>query len=188
MYLPQHPVHYVFGMPSHAPLVMKAWMNEPLAYKAKLLAWYISFFFLIGTVADSFRAGLDLVGVVIFTTLIISMPAAVCDPDDKDLIPSISDAFFNGILSFHGFIILYLSLHAFVNLVAVYFGIWSLQLSNMMLSLSFGLMVGFSLQQAVSANKNIPWMLVPIFSLIAASFVFYFIGQNIPTLEEMMAH
>ncbi len=177
MYLPQHPVHYCFGMPSHAPLVIRAWINESVQIKVRLAAWYAAFFFFVGYQTGGFDTGKDLLGTFVFTTLIIGMPSAILEPTNKSLISSISDAFFNAVLTFHGFLTLYIVIHVFTNLIALYFNVWTVGLSSALLSICFGLMVGFSLQQAVATNSKLPWFIVPFLSLVSSCGIFYLMSN-----------
>jgi hypothetical protein len=176
----QHPVHYVFGMPTHAPLVIKSWMQEPFELKKRFFLWYIGFFFCLGASIEGFGAGLNMVGIILLTTFMMAIPSAIADPDSSRLIPSLSASFFNAILSFHGFLLMYFVIYNLISILAFYFGAWSLQTSSALLSLSAALMLGFMMQQVAATNRNVPWLCVPIISITVGCLMLNFLlGQNI---------
>lgn len=177
IYLPQHPVHYIFGMPTHAPLVIRAWINEEISFKIKFFAWYIGFFFLVGFAGGSVKAGLDMAGIVILATFMMGLPSAIFDPKDSKLLTSFSDSFFNAILSFHGFLLTYFVLYNVISLTAIFMGEWTLAVSNALIGLSFSLMVGFSIQQVIAVNKSVPWMTVPIMGISSGVGLLWFLGS-----------
>jgi hypothetical protein len=163
--LAQHPVHYVFGMPTHAPLVIKSWMQEPFELKKRFFLWYISFFFFLGFCVGGIDAALNMVGIILLTTFMMTLPSAIADPSNGKLIPSISNAFFNAILSFHGFLMTYFILYNVVTIVAVALGVWDVHASAALLSLSAALLIGFMIQQVAATNKSVPWLCVPVISI-----------------------
>lgn len=170
--LPQHPVHYVFGMTSHAPLAIKAWIQEDFTLKSRFFLWYVAFFFWIGSLGGGFLGGATMAGIIVLTTFVMAFPSAVFDPSDSKFIPSISNAFFNGILSFHGFLITYFVIYNVVSIAAFMTGHWTLATSNALMATSGGLMVGFSVQQIVATNARVPWFSVPIISIGIAYGIF----------------
>lgn len=170
--LPQHPIHYVFGMPSHAPLAIKAWMQEPFELKAKFFLWYISFFGFLGYMSGGFDGAVNLAGIIILTTFMLSFPSAVFDPSDSKIISSLSNSFFNGILTFHGFFQTYFLMYNIVFICAYETGYWTLAASNALLGLCAALMIGFSMQQVVATNRKVPWFSVPVLSTAIGCGVF----------------
>jgi hypothetical protein len=178
IYLPQHPVHYVFGMPSHAPLSIKAWMQESFELKSRLFLWYFSFFVAVGSLTRDLQSGFDMAGIYILSIFIMALPSAIFDPKDSSILSSLSEAYFNAVLSFHGFLLTYFVLYNAISIGAIYAGIWTLELSFMIVGLSLSLMVGFSMQQAVATNKRLPWAIVPLLSISSGAAVFFFLGSQ----------
>lgn len=162
---PQHPIHYVFGMPSHAPLAIKAWMQEPFQLKSRFFLWYICFFAFVGFMSGGVSGATNLSGIIVLTTFMLSLPSAFFDPSDAKIISSISNAFFNGVLTFHGFFMTYFVLYTLVSIAAFKFNFWTIATSNALLGLCAALMIGFSMQQVVATNRKVPWFSVPIISI-----------------------
>lgn len=176
----QHPVHYMFGMPTHAPLVIKSWMQEPFELKKRFFLLYIAFFFCLGITIENLGAAMNMVGIVILTTFMMAIPSAIADPSSAKIIPSISNAFFNAVMTFHGFLLTYFVLYNVVSLVSLSFGVWNIRTSSAVISLSAALMIGFMMQQVAATNKNVPWLSVPIISIAVGCLVLNFLlGQNI---------
>lgn len=169
---PQHPVHYVFGMPTHAPLAIKAWMQEPFELKARFFLWYIAFFGYIGYLSTGLAGATGHAGIIILATFMLSIPSAFFDPSDAKIVSSISNAFFNGILTFHGFFLTYFVLYTVISICAIQAGMWTIATSNALVSLCSALMVGFSMQQVVATNRKVPWLSVPVLSIIVSYVVF----------------
>lgn len=173
--LPQHPVHYVFGMTSHAPLAIKAWMQESFKLKSRFFLWYISFFGYIGFLSGGFQGATALAGIIIMATFMMALPSAIFDPSDAKIIPSLSSAFFNAVLTFHGFFLTYFVLYTLVSICAIKFGFWTIVTSNALMGLSAALMIGFTIQQVVATNRKVPWFSVPLLSLTAGCLVNWFL-------------
>lgn len=169
---PQHPIHYVFGMPSHAPLAIKAWMQEPFELKARFFLWYIAFFAFIGYLSTGLGGATGHAGIIVLATFMLSLPSAFFDPSDAKILSSISNAFFNGILTFHGFFLTYFVLYTGISIWAFETGHWTIATSNALVSLCSALMVGFSMQQVVATNRKVPWFSVPVLSIALGYGVF----------------
>jgi hypothetical protein len=169
---PQHPVHYIFGMPSHAPLAIKAWMQESFELKARFFLWYIAFFAYVGYMSNGVHGASGLVGIIIMSVFMLSLPSALFDPSDAKILSSLSNAFFNGMLTFHGFFMTYFVIYTIVSITAVSMGFWTVATSNALLSLCAALMIGFSMQQVVATNRKVPWGSVPLISIATGYAVF----------------
>lgn len=176
---PQHPVHYTFGMPSHAPLAIKAWMQEPFGLKARFFLWYISLFAYIGYLSAGLGGAVGYVGIIVLTTFMLALPSAFFDPSDSKIISSISNAFFNGVLTFHGFFQTYFVLYTIVSICAFKYGLWTIATSNALIGLCSALMIGFSVQQVVATNKKVPWFSVPVLSISTGYAVFSLLTPSV---------
>lgn len=176
---PQHPVHYVFGMPSHAPLAIKAWMQEPFELKARFFLWYISFFAYLGFLSSGLGGATGHAGIIILATFMLSLPSAFFDPSDEKIISSVSNAFFNGILTFHGFFQTYFVLYTVISIAAFKYGFWTVATSNALIGLCSSLMIGFSMQQVVATNRRVPWFSVPVLSIAVGYAVFSMLSPSI---------
>jgi hypothetical protein len=161
---PQHPVHYAFGVITHAPSVFEAWVHESLVIKLQYHFLYLSFFFFIGYLAGGVRYGIDLAGIGVMATFLMALPSHILSPKPFSLL-LLSDAYFNAVLAFHGFFLTYFFVYNVVSLLAICFGYWNIGITYLLISLSMGLLVGYSQQMAVTTNHKISWLSVPLISI-----------------------
>lgn len=161
---PQHPIHYAFGIVSHAPSVMEAWVHERLLIKIQYHLLYLAVFFYAGYIYAGFDMGTDLAGIGILSTFLMSLPAQVLNGKKFSLL-LVSDSYFNAVLAFHGFFLTYFIAYNIVTLTAATFGFWTLGTSNALISLSTSLMIGYSTQLAVTSNYRLRWFFVPLVSI-----------------------
>ncbi|WP_274645029.1 hypothetical protein [Pseudomonas serbica] len=161
---PQHPIHYVFGVVSHAPSVFEAWVHESLKIKLQYHFLYLAFFFYVGYSVGGVRFGIDLAGIGVMATFLMALPSHILSPKPFSL-ELLSDAYFNAVLAFHGFFLTYFVLFNILSLPAHYFGFFTLGYSNALISLSMALIVGYSQQMAVTTNHKVNWLSVPLISI-----------------------
>ena len=161
---PQHPVHYVFGVVTHAPSVFEAWVHESIVIKIQYHLLYLAFFFFVGCVSGGVHFGLDLVGIGIMSTFLMSIPSNIVSPKRFSL-DLLSDSYFNAVLAFHGFFLTYFIINNIVAMVAANFGFWDMGTSSALMCLSAALILGYSQQMAVTLNHKISWLTVPLISI-----------------------
>ena len=161
---PQHPIHYAFGIVSHAPSVMEAWVHERLLIKIQYHVLYLAVFLYAGYIYAGMGMATDLAGIGILSTFLMSLPAQVLN-GKKFTLQLLSDSYFNAVLAFHGFFLSYFVAYNIVTLLAAYFGFWTLGTSNALISLSTSLMIGYSTQLAVTSNYKLRWFFVPLVSI-----------------------
>lgn len=161
---PQHPIHYAFGVVSHAPSVLEAWVYERLLIKIQYHVLYLAVFFYAGYMYDGLQMATDLVGIGIFSTFLMSLPAQLFSPKRFSL-QLFSDSYFNAVLAFHGFFLTYFLAYNVVTILAATFGFWSLGTSNALITLSMALMIGYSTQLAITTNHKLRWFSVPLVSI-----------------------
>jgi len=161
---PQHPIHYAFGVVSHAPSVFEAWVHESAILKLQYHLLYLSAFFFIGYLSGGVRLGIDLAGIGVMATFLMALPSHILSPKRFSLI-LLSDCYFNAVLAFHGFFLTYFVLYNVVTLLAFTFGFWNLGTSSALTSLSLALIAGYSQQMAVTLNHRINWISVPLISI-----------------------
>lgn len=161
---PQHPIHYAFGIVSHAPSVMEAWIHERLLVKIQYHLLYLAVFFYAGYTYAGLSMAIDLAGIGILSTFLMSLPAQVLNTK-KYSMKLVSDSYFNAVLAFHGFFLSYFIAYNIITLLAATFGFWTLGTSNALISLSMALMIGYSTQLAVTSNYKLRWFFVPMVSI-----------------------
>lgn len=172
--LPQHPVHYAFGCTTHAPSVFEAWVNEQFNIKAKYFFLYLYFMGFGGYASGQFGL-LDMAGLYIMIVGIMSIPIYVLS-ENKSFLDGISNAFFNGVLAFHGFFISFFIIYNFIFLTSMYLDAWSPSMATLAMSIGMVLMTSFSLQMAATINHRLPWAVVWIFSLILGLLAMHFLA------------
>lgn len=161
---PQHPIHYVFGVVSHAPSVFEAWVHESLKIKLQYHLLYLAFFFFVGFSVGGIRYGIDLAGIGVMATFLMALPSHILSPKPFSL-ELLSDSYFNAVLAFHGFFLLNFILFQILSMSALAFGFWTLGFSNALICLSMALIVGYSQQMAVTTNHKVNWLSVPLISI-----------------------
>lgn len=179
LHQPQHPVHYAFGVVTHAPSVFEAWLLEPVLIKLQYHLLYLAFFFFVGCMAGSVNFGIDLAGIGVMATFLMALPSLILSPKPFSLL-LLSDSYFNAVLAFHGYFLAFFLLYQMVSLVAISLGVWSMGVVTALMSLSMGLLVGYSQQMAVTTNHKISWLSVPLISIGLAYGVFRALSTMAP--------
>jgi hypothetical protein len=141
----------------------------------KLLGFYVALVFIPSLLAGFPGLGKTFAGVIIISTFMLSIPALIAYPQQKSTLELISDTYCNAILLFHA---LFLSNLVVLGVLraASGWGWWSQASSGYLyLAVSCSMMIGLSLQLAVTVNHKVPWIIVPLIASACACTLFYFL-------------
>lgn len=176
----QHPVHYVFGCITHAPLVFSAWALEDFSYKMRWLALYVFTLFTAVTMSVNAEAGIFVGVCVMFINGFIALPAFMATKGEGPFALRFSNAYGNAILAWHAF---FVGFYLFVMMFGLVMILFSLAWTKTTVSVFFGcvsaLYMAFTMQMASSSTKNFKQWVVPLASTIAGGGMYWFMQWSI---------
>lgn len=162
--LPQHPIHYLVGSTVFAPYVYEAWIHEKLDIKIRLFAFYLLSMLSFALVTPG-SGVFDMAGIYLMVLSIMSIPGYMIS-DMKGIANKASQSFFDSILAYHSFFLMFFVLFNVSILLSGFFGGFTVTWSNTTMALGMMMMSGCSLQMAWTRNKNMPWSVVWFFSFL----------------------
>lgn len=102
---PVHPLHYLLGMITHAPVLAQKWRHEPVNYKFSFGMFYLILFACAGyAIGDgSVYAAQLFSSIYVLTLIMFVMPLMLFDVRKGDWLYRLSCAFSNTPLLFHAY-------------------------------------------------------------------------------------
>ncbi|MDT8924854.1 hypothetical protein RBE51_18880 [Pseudomonas taiwanensis] len=158
----QHPIHYVIGSITHAPLVMQAWAQEDPGYKLRWIGLYAATLFIMSAMVMGLQAGIFMAVSCLLMIGFMSAPTILAMPKGLPFTQRFSEAYLNGVLAWHAFFIsIYLVQTAMIFLTSLS-GSWSPSTSMWVVSAIASVFCAFSLQMASSLTRRMPQWAVPV--------------------------
>lgn len=164
----QHPVHYVFGCITHAPLVFAAWALEDFSYKLRWLALYVLSLFTIVTATLGVEGGIFVSVAVVFVTGFMAMPAFMATKGEGPFALRFSEAYGNAILAWHSFFVSFYLFVILFGLTLTLFGIpWTKDAASVLFSCISMIYTAFTMQMASSTVKKFKQWAVPLVAVVS---------------------
>lgn len=164
----QHPVHYVFGCITHAPLVFQAWALEDFGYKMRWLVLYVLGMSLAVCSTIGISAGV-FVGVCVISIIgFMALPSFMGSKGGGSFLLRFSNAYANAVLAWHGFFVsFYLFMMLFATMMLMLDEAWTKHSAAIFMGAIAVLYIGFTMQMAASTTKGVGQLAVPAASSIA---------------------
>jgi hypothetical protein len=158
----QHPIHYVIGSISHAPMVYQAWELEDPFYKMRWIGLYVATLFALTASVMGIQAGIFMGVSCLLMIGFMSAPTILSMPKKIPLTQRFSESYLNGVLAWHGFFISIYLIQAASLVLARMSGTWSTTSSLWVVSAIAAVFCAFSLQMASSLTRRMPQWAVPV--------------------------
>lgn len=169
----QHPVHYVFGCITHAPLIFAAWALEDYSYKMRWLGLYVLSLFSSVSLAINVQTGTFVGVAVLFLVGFMALPSFMATKGEGPFALRFSEAYGNAVLAWHAFFIsFYLFMIAFSLVLSFSHIAWTKTVASVMFAGVSVIYMAFTTQMASSSTKGFKQWVVP-FSATLSGFGMY---------------
>lgn len=176
----QHPVHYVFGCITHAPLVFAAWALEDYNYKMRWLALYVLSLFTAVTIAINVQTGLFVGIAMMFLTGFMALPSFMATKGEGPLTLRFSEAYGNAVLAWHAFFVsFYLFMIVFSLVLAFSHIAWTKTVASVLFAGVSVIYMAFTTQMASSSTKNFKQWVVPFSAILSGTGMYFFMQWSV---------